>query len=107
METLCHLGERLVASEDMHACGCRSGATRQCGSRVERVRCCGFRLDHVLLQHHERDDDEAVELVGGSAHSSGNATAATATPVAHGAGQRSKANACGPSGTGSGAYGSA
>ena len=49
VQTLCRLEEQLVASEDMHACGCRSGATGQCGSRVEHSHCYGFRLDHVLL----------------------------------------------------------
>ena len=60
VETLCRLGERLVASEDTHACGCRSGATGQLGTRVERARCYGYRLDHVLLQHHKRDNDKVV-----------------------------------------------
>ena len=82
METLRNLEERLVPSEDLHACGCRNGATRQCGTRVERARCCGYRLDHVLLQHHERDDDKAAGLEEGSAHSNGDAT--TAAAVRHG-----------------------
>ena len=49
VETLCRLREQLVASEDMHPCGCRSDATGQRGSRVERAHCCVFKLDHVLL----------------------------------------------------------
>ena len=76
METLGRFGEWLVASEDTHACGCRSGATGQRGTRVELARCCGYRLDHVLLQHHERDDDEAARPEEGGAHSSGDMTVA-------------------------------
>ena len=78
VETLRRLRERLVANEDTHACGCRSGATRQRGTRVEHARCCGYRLDHVLLQHHEWDDDEAAKPEEGGAHSSGDMTAAAA-----------------------------
>ena len=78
VETLRCLGERLVASEDTHACGCRSGATGQRGTRVERARCCGYSLDHVLLQHHERDDDETAEPEEGGAHSSDDTMAAVA-----------------------------
>ena len=76
VETLRRFGERRVASEDTHACGCRSDATGQCGTSVERARCYGYRLDHVLLQHHERDDDEAAGPKEGGAHSSGDATTA-------------------------------
>ena len=78
VETLRRHGERLVASQDTHVCGCHNGATGQRGTRVERARCYGYRLDHVLLQHHERDGNEAAGPEEGGAHSSGDATTAAA-----------------------------
>ena len=76
METLCCLEEQLVASEDTHACWCRSGAIRQHGTRVECAHCCGYRLDHVLLLHHKQDNDEAAGPEEGGVHNSDDAMVA-------------------------------